>query len=136
MIRISTAFSSKLASVILILGVGLSTGNAQQNSNSGLKTVDNPGGGQFVYGPLTGQSSQAAALVFMLHQVHNHFGDKPGDRQAASISRRQLDRHIFHSECKSPWRQARFRSGHYFHAGARYTPGRCPLRRHQEFCVL
>jgi hypothetical protein len=77
MIRMNAALSSKLASAILILGVGLSTGIAQQPAGSGLKTVDNPGGGQFVYGPLTGQSSQSAALVFMLHKVHDHFGDKP-----------------------------------------------------------
>jgi hypothetical protein len=59
------------------MGVGLSTGIAQQPAPSGLKTVDNPGGGQFVYGPLTGQSSRDGALVFMLRQVHNHFGEKP-----------------------------------------------------------
>jgi hypothetical protein len=51
-----------------------SAGRAQQDS---LKTVDNPGGGQYVYGALTGQSTQVDAMVFMLRQVHGHFGDRP-----------------------------------------------------------
>jgi hypothetical protein len=67
----------KLCAAILCLGVGGSSCNAQQSAQSGLKTVDNPGGGQFVYGPLTGQSSKVDAMVYMLHLVHNHFGDKP-----------------------------------------------------------
>ncbi|ABF40089.1 hypothetical protein Acid345_1086 [Candidatus Koribacter versatilis Ellin345] len=42
-----------------------------------LKTIDNPGGGQVVYGSLTGQNSPSAAMGFMLKQVHGHFGDRP-----------------------------------------------------------
>ena len=68
---------SKLCAAILSLSVVVATSNGQQSAQPGLKTVDNPGGGQFVYGPLTGQASNAAALVYMLHLVHNHFGDKP-----------------------------------------------------------
>ena len=75
MIRIVT--KSAIFAVILGLSVGISTGTAQQPAQSGLKTVDNPGGGQFVYGPLTGQASKTDAIVYMLHLVHNHFGDKP-----------------------------------------------------------
>jgi hypothetical protein len=50
---------------------------ASQPSAQGLKIVDNPGGGQFAYGSLTGQGSKVDALVYMLHQVHDHFGEKP-----------------------------------------------------------
>jgi hypothetical protein len=81
MSRIQTIFPARRLSVILSMALGLAAGlatsTAQQPANSGLKTVDNPGGGQFVYGSLTGQSSKADAMVFMLHKVHTHFGDKP-----------------------------------------------------------
>jgi hypothetical protein len=44
---------------------------------SKLKIVDNPGGGQFAYGPLAGQSTKADAMVYLLHLAHTHFGDRP-----------------------------------------------------------
>jgi hypothetical protein len=64
---------------VLLLGLAAAIVPAisQQAGQGGLKTVDNPTGGQFVYGSLTGQSSKANALVYMLHMVHTHFGDKP-----------------------------------------------------------
>ncbi len=53
------------------------TAPSQTQSGGGLHTIDNPGGGQVVYGTLTGQSSLSNAVVFMLRQVHGHFGDRP-----------------------------------------------------------
>jgi hypothetical protein len=61
----------------LALCVHRTTAHSQSSANDALKIVDNPGGGQFVYGSLNGQSSQADAMVFMLRQVHGHFGEKP-----------------------------------------------------------
>lgn len=58
---------------------------AQPQAGEGLHTIDNPGGGQVVYGTLTGQSSLSNAMVFMLRQVHGHFGT---GRRSASFSRR------------------------------------------------
>ena len=84
-----SSFEKKLAlslyAPLLSIAVAVSACNAQQPAQPGaqqpaqpgLKTVDNPGGGQFVYGALTGQASKTAALVYMLHMVHTHFGDKP-----------------------------------------------------------
>ena len=46
-------------------------------TNAGLKTLDNPGGGAVVFGPLTGQASLRDGMAFMLHQVHDHFGGRP-----------------------------------------------------------
>ena len=46
-------------------------------SSDTLKTIDNPDGGQVVYGSLYGQSSFQGAMGFMLRQVHGHFGDRP-----------------------------------------------------------
>jgi hypothetical protein len=54
-----------------------SQGTAQPQPQDGLHTIDNPGGGQVVYGTLTGQTSLSNAMVYMLQQVHGHFGDRP-----------------------------------------------------------
>jgi hypothetical protein len=43
----------------------------------GLKTYDNPGGGQIVYGPLDGKPSLQKAMGDVLRNVHGHFGDRP-----------------------------------------------------------
>lgn len=48
-----------------------------QTQSDNLRVVDNAGGGEFVYGSLSGQSSVQDAMVYMLHAVHGHFGDKP-----------------------------------------------------------
>jgi hypothetical protein len=48
-----------------------------QAPSDNLTVVNNAGGGEFVYGSLSGQSSTQDALVYMLHAVHGHFGDKP-----------------------------------------------------------
>jgi hypothetical protein len=50
---------------------------AQKNDGGGLKTINNPGGGQVVYGPLTNVTSMGDAMGAMLRNVHGHFGDKP-----------------------------------------------------------
>lgn len=46
-------------------------------ADSGLKTVNNPGGGQLIYGPLPEASSLNEAMIMMLKNVHGHFGDRP-----------------------------------------------------------
>ena len=75
--RTQTALALSLSSIFFAIGFGVAVGHAQQPAQGGLKTVDNPGGGQFVYGSLTNQLSQSDAMVFMLRQVHGHFGDRP-----------------------------------------------------------
>lgn len=75
--RIQIKLALRLCVAFICLGAGIASSTGQQPAQSGLKTVDNPGGGQFVYGSLTGQFSKVDALVYMLHLVHNHFGDKP-----------------------------------------------------------
>src|SRR5664279_2653200 len=50
---------------------------ASAESSDALKIINIPGGGQVVYGLLTAQNSMADAMVFMLKQVHGHFGDRP-----------------------------------------------------------
>ena len=49
----------------------------QQTARPEIKILDNPSGGQYAFGALTSQSNKADALVYMLHQIHSKFGDKP-----------------------------------------------------------
>ena len=52
---------------------------AQQFSSTqaSFKVTDSQGGGQYIYGPLTGRGSMPEAIVYMLRQVHNYVGDRP-----------------------------------------------------------
>jgi hypothetical protein len=45
-------------------------------SQDALKVIDNPGGGQVVYGPVDASTPQSA-MAAALHYVHLHFGDSP-----------------------------------------------------------
>ena len=46
-------------------------------NDDALKTIDNPGGGEVVYGTIDNQHTPQDAMAFMLRQVHGHFGDRP-----------------------------------------------------------
>jgi len=46
-------------------------------ADDSLKFIHNPGGGEIVYGPISGQSTMPGAMGFILKQVHGHFSDKP-----------------------------------------------------------
>ena len=56
---------------IVLLSVGAA------RAQDALKTIENPGGGQVVYGPLSGQSTLPGAMGYMLRQVHTRYGDRP-----------------------------------------------------------
>jgi hypothetical protein len=43
----------------------------------GLHTIDDPGGGHIVYGPLATETTLRGAVVSMLRNVHQHFGARP-----------------------------------------------------------
>jgi hypothetical protein len=43
----------------------------------GLQSLNPPSGGAVVYGTLENQKDQTTGMVYMLRQVHGHFGDKP-----------------------------------------------------------
>jgi len=49
----------------------------REQAQDGLKRIDNPGGGQIVYGRLAGQSSLQGALATVLRNIHSHFGGRP-----------------------------------------------------------
>jgi hypothetical protein len=46
------------------------------SAQDSMKVVENPGGGQVVYGPVN-QSTPQAAMAAVLRYVHTHFGDSP-----------------------------------------------------------
>jgi hypothetical protein len=61
-----------LAVVLLWLVASLSFARAEES----LKVIDNPGGGQVVYGPVD-QTTPQGAMAAVLRYVHTHFGDRP-----------------------------------------------------------
>ena len=79
---IETARAAGVAVAIFCLGLHIASGqphtqSAQQPAKNQIKILDNPGGGQYAFGPMTSQSTKADALIYMLHQIHGKFGDKP-----------------------------------------------------------
>jgi hypothetical protein len=50
---------------------------SRARADDGLKTIDNPGGGQVLYGALPGESSLQGAMGTMLRNIHGHFGERP-----------------------------------------------------------
>jgi hypothetical protein len=78
---IQAAYAAGL-STVLSFAVGFAAGQSgpkspQQPAKSEIKILDNPGGGQYAFGAMTSQSNKADALIYMLHQIHGKFGDKP-----------------------------------------------------------
>jgi predicted GNAT family acetyltransferase len=74
----AAGLSAIFLSSVVALGCGqLHAQGSQQPARKEIKILDNPGGGQYAFGELTSQSNKADALVYVLHQVHDKFGDKP-----------------------------------------------------------
>ena len=79
---IKTSRGAGVALALLSLGVAFSAGQSRpqitpQTTKNEIKILDNPGGGQYAFGAMTSQSNKADALIYMLHQMHGKFGDKP-----------------------------------------------------------
>src|ERR1022692_815076 len=70
--RAGRAAFGVLVAVVLLTRAAFAAGVSDP-----LKTIDNPGGGQVVYGPLEGEKSMRDAMATMLRNVHGHFGEKP-----------------------------------------------------------
>ena len=72
--RIPTQFLAKMTVAVFCLATVLAPARADDS----LKTINNPGGGQIIYGPLLGgESSLPDAMVSMLRNVHARFGERP-----------------------------------------------------------
>jgi hypothetical protein len=46
-------------------------------AEAGLKSINNPGGGQIIYGVLPNESTMNGAMIAMLRSVHGYFGVRP-----------------------------------------------------------
>jgi hypothetical protein len=68
-----------LTRTALLLSLCLASAYAQNSSGAApsFTTVNNPDGGEFLYGALTGRGTSSEAIVYMLRQIHTHFGDRP-----------------------------------------------------------
>ena len=79
---IQTACAAGVTLAVLSLGVDFAAGQShpqsvQQPAKNEIKILDNPGGGQYAFGAMSSQSNKSDALIYMLHQIHGKFGDKP-----------------------------------------------------------
>jgi hypothetical protein len=72
-IRIKTVLAVSLLNLATVCALALESAPAPGNFN----VIDNPGGGQYMYGPLTGRGTMPEAIVYMLRQLHTYFGDRP-----------------------------------------------------------
>jgi hypothetical protein len=73
MIRSRIARLAHSASILLCAGPCLCSALAQ----GGLKVIDNPGGGQVMYGPVANQTTQQGTMLSVLRYIHGHFGNRP-----------------------------------------------------------
>lgn len=79
---IQTACAAGVTLAVFSLGAHFAAGQSQPQgpqhpARNEIKILDNPGGGQYAFGAMTSQSNKADALIYMLHQIHGKFGDKP-----------------------------------------------------------
>jgi hypothetical protein len=67
------------AFAVSIIGLAVMSAHGQPNSapKSNFTVVNNPSGGQYIYGPLPGRGTMPDAIVYMLQQVHTYFGNRP-----------------------------------------------------------
>ncbi len=64
-------------SLLTVLLAAIAANSLRASPAEGLQTESFRGGGEIVYGPLSGPLSQHDAMVFMLRQIHGHFGERP-----------------------------------------------------------
>jgi hypothetical protein len=69
--RLPTALAAALCSV------AIGAVAQQPTPSTNFKVVENPGGGQYIYGALPGKGTMPDAIVYMLRQIHNYVGDRP-----------------------------------------------------------
>ncbi len=63
--------------LLLYMSLCLQPAHAQSATADALKFIENPGGGQAVYGTIDNQHTPQSAMAFMLKTVHGHYGDRP-----------------------------------------------------------
>lgn len=70
--------SFRIAGSVAILVFALTACAQPSNgSGNGFTTVNVPGGGQYIYGPLPGKGSMPEAVLYMVRNIHQYFGNRP-----------------------------------------------------------
>src|SRR5579872_4181038 len=70
--------SSRLRRILgAIAAAGCLTASAGAVGAEGLRTIDTPGVGHIVFGPIDGEKSISNGLGTILRTVHSRFGDRP-----------------------------------------------------------
>jgi len=72
-----TTFRIAGAATILILAFMTARAQPSNGSGNGFTTVNAPGGGQYIYGPFPGKGSMSDAVLYMLRNIHQYFGNRP-----------------------------------------------------------
>ena len=72
-----TSFRIGGAAAALILAITSAHAQPSNGSGNGFTTVNAPGGGQYIYGPFTGKGSMSDAVLYMLRNIHQYFGNRP-----------------------------------------------------------
>jgi len=72
-----TSFRISGAAAALILAITSAHAQPSNGSGNGFTTVNAPGGGQYIYGPFTGKGSMSDAVLYMLRNIHQYFGNRP-----------------------------------------------------------
>ena len=72
-----TVFRIAGAAMALILASLTAYAQTPKGSGNGFTTVNAPGGGQYIYGPFPGKGSMSDAVLYMLRNIHQYFGNRP-----------------------------------------------------------
>lgn len=68
---------SLLLCIVFWVECGVQMAHSQEQPANAQKTLANPGGGQVVYGPVSGEITLNGGMASMLRQVSAHFGNRP-----------------------------------------------------------
>jgi hypothetical protein len=74
---LAAVLAASASAAAAVAAATLAPSTAAGQPAGGLKTIDAPGGGQVVYGPIQGETSMPRAMASLLRSVHAHFGDRP-----------------------------------------------------------
>jgi hypothetical protein len=69
--------SFRIAGAATTLILALSACQPSNGSGNSFTTVNAPGGGQYIYGPFPGKGSMSDAVLYMLRNMHQYFGNRP-----------------------------------------------------------
>jgi hypothetical protein len=70
-------FQTGAATAALSLAMLTVHAQSPNTSRNGFTEVNAPGGGRYIYGPFTGKGSMSDAVLYLLRNIHEYFGNRP-----------------------------------------------------------